>query len=238
MPSTPENISSSVLRTLHRVHRQLSDLRERLDRGPKQVRAAEANVRHREELVSEAKVEANAVRVAADQKQLQLKVQEDKIVDLRRKLNAAVSNREYQTLLEQIAADEMSNSVLEDEILEALEKADAFHHKIIVAEAALTAARQRAAQISAEVAAQEPGLQADIAKAEAELRQSEATLSDDVRELYRRVVRQRGEEALAPVENQCCGGCNQQIPLNMLNQIMLNRPVFCKTCGRLLYLPE
>ena len=88
------------------------------------------------------------------------------------------------------------------------------------------------------MAEQEPVLTADIARLEAELRQSEATLPDDVRELYRRIVRQKGEDALAMVENQFCGGCNQQIPLNMLNQIMLGQPVFCKTCGRLLYLPE
>ena len=56
--------------------------------------------------------------------------------------------------------------------------------------------------------------------------------------MYYRLVRGKGEDALAMVENQFCGGCNQQIPLNMLNQVMLGRPVFCKTCGRLLYLPE
>ena len=88
------------------------------------------------------------------------------------------------------------------------------------------------------MAKQEPALQADIARLEAELQQSEATLPDDIRELYRRIVRQKGEDALAVVENQCCGGCNQQVPLNMLSQIMLGQPVFCKTCGRLLYLPE
>ena len=37
-------ISADVLRELHRIHRQLADLRERLDRGPRQIRAREANV--------------------------------------------------------------------------------------------------------------------------------------------------------------------------------------------------
>ena len=83
--------------------------------------------------------------MAADQKQLQLKAGEEKIKDLKRKLNAAASNREYQILKEQIAADEMANSVLEDEILEALEKIDQFQAKIAEAEAALAAARQKAA---------------------------------------------------------------------------------------------
>ncbi len=74
--------------------------------------------------------------MAADQKQLQLKSSEDKVKDLRRKLNAAASNREYQALLEQIAADEMANSVLADEILEALEKIDAFQKNLAEADAA------------------------------------------------------------------------------------------------------
>lgn len=237
MPSTP-NIGVSVLRTLHRIHRQLTDLKERLDRGPKQIRAAEANVQHRENSLAQTKAESKTLRIAADQKQLQLKSSEDKVKDLRRKLNAASSNREYQAFLEQIAADEMTNSVLADEILEALDKIDAFQSNIAEAEAALAAAKQKTAEVRAEVAKQEPLLAADLARLQAELQESEATLPGDIRDLYNRGVRQKGEDALAVVENQYCGGCNQQVPINICNQIMLGKPVFCKTCGRLLYMPE
>lgn len=238
MASTPANIGTSVLRTLHRLHRQLTDLKSRLDRGPKQIGAAEANQKHREELLTKTKAEAKALRMAADAKQLQLKSGEDKVRELRNKLNAASSNREYQLLREQIAADEMANSVMADEILEALEKVDAFQQNIVAAENEAAAAKQRVAQVRSEVAQQEPVLQADFARLNAELKETEATLPDDVREMYQRVVRGKGEDALAMVENQFCGGCNQQIQLNMLNQVMLGQPVFCKTCGRLLYLPE
>jgi predicted nucleic acid-binding Zn-ribbon protein len=238
MPSTPTNIGTTVLRTLHRLHRQQSDLTERLDRGPKQIRAAEANVQHRETLLAQTKAEAKALRMAADNQQLQLRSNEEKVKDLRRKLNGATSNREYQALLEQIAADEMAKSVLEDEILEAMEKADAFHANIVEAEAILNAARQKADQVREEVTNQQEPLQADLARVQAELRETEATLPADIREMYARIVRQKGEDALAMVENQYCGGCNQQIQLNMLNKVMLGQPVFCKTCGRLLYLPE
>lgn len=238
MPNTPTNIGTSVLRTLHRIHRQLTDLRGRLDRGPKQIQAAEANLKHREELLAQAKAESKALRMAADAKQLQLKSGEDKVLDLRRKLNAASSNREYQLLLEQIAADEMANSVMADEILESLDKVDAHQKNIVDAEAGAVAAKQRVAQVRDEVARQEPVLQADYARLDAELKESEATLPDEVRDMYQRVVRGKGEDALAMVEDQYCGGCNQQIQLNMLNQVMLGQPIFCKTCGRLLYLPE
>ena len=58
------------------------------------------------------------------------------------------------------------------------------------------------------------------------------------RDLYRRVTRQKGEDALAAVQGEFCGGCNQHVPVNLINELMLNRPAICKSCGRLLYLPE
>jgi uncharacterized protein len=238
MSTTSPNAAASILRTLHRIHRQLTDLRERLDRGPRQIHAAEVNVHRSEDDAAKAKADLKLLRVAADQKQLQLKSGEDKVKDLRRKLNAASSNREYQALLDQIAADEMTNSVLADEILEALEKIDAFQNTIAETAAAAGAARQKSQQIRAELSEQEPKVRADLAKFEAELRVAESELAGDIAELYRRIVRQKGEDALAMVENQCCGGCNQQIPINLYSHIMLGKPVSCKTCGRLLYLPE
>jgi uncharacterized protein len=238
MSASPLNAGISVLRTLHRIHRQLTDLREQLDRGPKQIRAGEANIQHCEDVLAQTKADSKTLRMAADAKQLQLKSGEDKVRDLKRKLNAASNNREYQAFLEQIAADEMTNSVLADEILEQFEKVDAFKTNIADAEAALAGAKQRVAELRGEVAEKEPRLNGEVARLEAELQEAEATLPPDICEMYRRGVRQKGEDALAAVENQYCSGCNQQVPLNILNQIMLGKPVFCKTCGRLLYMPE
>src|SRR5262245_9314345 len=99
---------TETLRTLHRVHRQLSDLRDRLARGPKQVQAIEANVKKAEEEITAAKAAHKQARIAADEKQLQLKQREAKLSDLTAKLMAANSNKEYQLLRDQIAADKQA----------------------------------------------------------------------------------------------------------------------------------
>ena len=49
------NISTESLRELHRIHRQLKDLRDRLDRGPKQMAAADANIKKMESELEQAK---------------------------------------------------------------------------------------------------------------------------------------------------------------------------------------
>ncbi|MGA2621653.1 MAG: phospholipase [Thermoguttaceae bacterium] len=235
--STP-SVSLDVFRTLHRIHRQLTDLQEQLDRGPRHVSAGQSSIKHREEELAKLREKTKSMRVAADQKQLQLKGIEEKIKDFRRKLNAAASNREYQILKDQIAADEMAKSVLEDEIIEALEQVDQFQPKISGSEAALAATRDKAAKTQAEVQKQQPLLRADIERLTAELRRYESELPATVRETYQRRARQKGEDALAPVVDECCGGCNQQVPINVQAEIRLGHPTFCKTCGRLLYLPE
>lgn len=62
------SVAAGVLRELHRIHRQLSDLRERLERGPKQIKAREANVAKLEAELAQLKNDVKAARVAADQR--------------------------------------------------------------------------------------------------------------------------------------------------------------------------
>jgi uncharacterized protein len=231
-------VSTEILRTLHRIHRQVTDLRERLTRGPKQIAAAEANQKSRQTLVDNAKAEEKSFRMNLDAKNLQLKSSEAKIKDFQIKRNVAQSNREYQTFTEQISAAEMANSVLMDEILEAMEKSQEYKNSIAQAETELAAAKKKLEEIRAKLDEQEPRLSADITRLEAELKTTEASLPPEIRDPYQRVVKHLGEDALAPLENQYCGGCNQQIPLNVYSHIMMNQPTFCKTCGRLLYLKE
>ena len=246
------SVSTDVLRKLHRIHRQLADLQHQLDRGPKQAQIRQANVKHQEEFLAKAQADAKTFRMATDGKQLQFKTKEQHVKDLRTKLNAANSNREYQLLKDQIAAEEMANSVLADEILEAMEKADALHAEIQETAAALQKTRQDAGNLDAEIQERQPRLRAEFDRLQAELRECESELPEEIRQAYQRIAKQRGEDALAPVAGQAqvgqgyepgvdayyCGGCNQQLPLNMYNALTLNVPVFCKSCGCLLYIPE
>lgn len=233
-----ENISADVLRTIHRIRLQLTDLGGRLRQGPKRIHAGETNVKKQEELLAAAREQMKTMRMASDAKQVQLKGGEDKVAELKVKLNSASSNREYQALLDQIAAIKMANSVLADEILEAFEKIDDFKTTVDNTTAASEAAVRQAQVIRQEVEKDKPLMEADTQRLQEELRQAEGLLPIDVRQNYQRVVRAKGEHALAPVYGEICGGCNQRVLLNMLADLRMSRLVFCKTCGRLLYLPQ
>ncbi len=231
-------VSAASLRELHRIHEQLSDLRDRLERGPKQINAHTINVTRLEAEAAAAQQHSTAAKVLADQKQLSLKSGEARIEQLKVKLNACGSNREYQALKEQIAADEMANSVLEDEILEALGKIDELTIGVGEAQQMVVKGKEELAKVEAAVAARHDSMVADIQRLEADLKQAEESLPKEVRDNYYQIVRSLGCEALAQVEGDTCGGCYQTLTPNSSNMLQMSQPVFCLSCGRLLYLPE
>jgi predicted nucleic acid-binding Zn-ribbon protein len=227
-----------LLRELHRIHKQLADLRDRAERGPRQLKARETNLAKLNEELAKLQAEAKAAKVRSDQKQLLLKSGEDKIGNLEAKLNASQSNREYQALKDQIAADKMANSVLQDEILEAMEKIDEFKKSVDEAQRKIVLAKEELAKAQQTVRDQNELLVADIKRLEAELLVTEQGLPDDFREVYTRMVRSRGADSMAEVESDTCMGCLVKLTPNMASELHGGRAIICKSCGRLIYLPE
>ncbi len=231
-------VSAEALRELHRIHCQLTDLRERLERGPRQIQARQLNVAKLTTAQSAAHETVQKTRMAADQKQLELKSSEGRIEDWKTKLNSCNSNKEYQTLLEQIAAAEMAGSVLADEILEALERIDQLEVAASLADKLLASGQEELEKCRRAVAQEAEVAGRDIERLEIDLATAESGLPADFQGDYRRVIRSKGADGMAEVERQVCQGCGQQITLNMQNNLMLEKLVFCASCGCLLYLSE
>ncbi len=231
-------VAIETLRTLHRMHHQLEDLQGRLDAGPRRLAVLTVAVRTTESNRESAQQAVKQARLAADQKQLQLRSAEAKIANLEGKLNACKTNREYQTLRDQVAADRMATKVLEDEILESLEGIDALRPEVPKAEEAVRAAGLALAAEESRVRDEKGQLEEELARVRGELSATEKELADDVRPRYDRVVKQKGADGLAAVDGQSCGGCHQQITSNMVSELLVGRVVACRSCGRLLYTPH
>jgi hypothetical protein len=232
------NEIAEALRTLHRIHRQLNDLKGRLTRGPRLLNAHVASVAKLQKAYDDIKGEYQKLRMAVDQKQLQLSTHEAAVKKREGQLIQASDNREYQALKDQIAADQMANSVLADEILEGMEKIDEMAGRVAVTEKALAKGKEEAEKAKGAIAAEQPDIQGDIDRLQIEMKEVERGLPGDFREFYDRLVRGRGEDALSLVEGHFCSGCNRQLPVNRINELLMGKPVTCLSCGRLLYLPE
>lgn len=231
-------MTAGALKELHELHIQLQQTQEQLDRGPKQVRARRQFVERKQAGLEEAREQLKELKAEADRKSLQLKSNENKIAELKVKLNAAQSNREFDVIKSQIEADRMANSVLEDEILETLDKVDQMQRNVKSAEQELAAAQSEEQRVREEVAQAEPGLRSRAEELEGALREAEKSLSGEVAEAYHRLVHAHGAGALAPVANDACSACYAVLSTQQKVDLKTSQIIFCRSCGRLLYLSE
>lgn len=229
--------SAQALTALHQLHLRLQEVQEELARGPRSINARKAAVEKKRTELEARRQKLKQLKVAADQKNLQLKTNENKIADLRSKLNVAVSNREYDIIHGQIDADTMANSVLEDEILETLTRIDQAQVEVKQAEQDVAAAEADLQKVAADVQAREPGLQEKAAGLQTEVAAAEKFLPPDIVPQYRRAVQAFGADALAAVNNKICTSCNLQLTSQKIVELNTGKLMFCG-CGRLLYMAE
>ena len=229
------SVAGDELRELHQQHLRLQQVQEQLELGHRQLKARQTHAERKLAEIESLKEQFKQLRMATDQKNLQLRSLDSKIADLRAKLNATSSNREYEIIISQVNADVMAKSVLEDEILEALEKVDQAQLKVKTAEREHAAADAETKRVAAEAEAAAPGLRAQAAELEAALKNAEKCLPGSVVENYRRLVQAHGAEALASIENRACTACHAILSPNSLVEINTGKILLCRSCGRLLY---
>lgn len=224
------------LTELHALLTQLEAVRKELKQGPLQVRAREKIVAARQAEVNEQREKLTNLRKAADQKSLQLKSNEAKIQELKAKLNAAASNREFDIIKSQIDADTMANSVLEDEILEALDHVDEAQQNIQEYEDSLAAAEAEVNRHREIVDEARPGLENQLAELESQIQVAQEVIPSSVRTEFKRLVSAHGAGALASIESRACMSCHSVISSQDLVKLNVGtQPTFCRNCGRLLY---
>src|SRR5262249_50815614 len=127
---------------------------------------------------------------------------------------------------------------LEDEILEALGQLEERTAQIPVLENNLKEARNQADQFNREYQTRLADLAKQLQDAQTQLAEAEGTLPEEIKPQYARLTALKGEDALALVEGRTCTACYTEITPQSYNDLMRALFVLCKSCGRMLYLPE
>ncbi len=225
------------LRALHQLLRQRADLEEQLARCPRTLHAARLKSEQLEKAVEEAKTAWQKCQKDVDSKQLTLRQRETRIKQMQERRNSCDSNKEFQLLSEQIEADLKANSVLEDEILEMIERAEQLHEDVKHARDAAAEGKQRFQMIQKEVEAKAAEMKAKIASLTERIRAGEKLFVGEQLQSYLRRIEANSADALAETDGQSCGNCHTLITTQILSELRQRKPVSCKSCGAILYMP-
>ena len=183
-----------------------------------------------------AEEQLKGIQLSQKQKEMDLQTREEKIKKLQGQLYQLKSNKEYTAMELEIKGLKADKSLLEEEILELLDRMDQVKTKV-AQEKELFSADEKKAKEELEV----------LKKGEGEAQQKVSELQEkrkvhlpniDVKLLvqYEKVLKSREGLALVPVRNNACSGCHMSLPPQVVNEIQLqDKLVVCESCARILY---
>ncbi len=228
----------TALRAMHLLQQRIRDIRGHLDQGPRQLKKFQTKVENQQKRLADLHDEIKHLKVSIRDKEAELKANEQKIARYEQQRSQAASKREYDALLLEIANQKRLDGKIEDTILEMMGTIDQKTAEIPEYEKSLKAAQEESRKVAEELTAQRPEWDKRLDDTRAALQALEAQLSADQKAIYDRLVKAYGADALAPVHEGTCSGCN--IELTPQGRQNLDRDLIttCKNCGRLVYLPE
>lgn len=228
---------AAILRDIHRLRRHAKDLQTELDRLPRQLKAQQNKVARQEELAKEAHDVLKRLKVQLLEKESQLKQKQQQVAKHEKQRNEATSKKELDALNSEIAAERTKCVEIEDDILNTMLTIEEQTAKLPEADQTVKSAKAEVAEFEKNAEVRQAGLKEQLQHAQKAIQEVEASLPDDVRPAYQRLVAVRGEDALSAVENRTCVACYTEITAQNYNDLVREQYVACKSCGRVLYLP-
>jgi hypothetical protein len=228
----------AILRELHRLRRHIKGLQEEIERTPLLLKARQEALVRQEQSGKDAHDRLNKLKVDLRQSESTLRQTHQQIAKWEGQLREIASKKEYDALQHEIAAARAKCSQLEDEILDTMMRVEEETAKLPEQEQALAKGKQDLSKFEKSSQERVALLAAELATVQQQIKEIEATLPDDIRPQYERLVAAKGEEALSLVKERTCSACYTALTSQNYNDLLMGRLVICKACGRIVYLAD
>jgi predicted nucleic acid-binding Zn-ribbon protein len=229
---------AATLREAHRLRRHAKDLQSEIERVPFRLKAQQTKIAKQEESLRQGQDALKKLKVKLHDKEVTLKTAEQQIAKYEQQRNQATSKKEYDAFQAEIGSTKKQIQKIEDDILEVMGEVEEKTAQLPELDKAVKLAKEELVQFEKTSQARAAGLAEQLQQAQKELTEVETSLAADVRTHYQRLVSARGEDALSAVQGRTCQACYTEITAQSYNELMQGLFVPCKSCGRILYLPE
>ena len=230
--------AGAILREIHRLRKNARDTRTRIDEGPQKLKAQQDRVVRQEESFKEAQEAIKRLKVQVREKEVTLRTKVQQVTKHEKQLNEAKGKKEYDALQAEIVAEKKAISELEDDILNDMAETEERTAGLPDLERAVKQSKEDAARQEQENQGRQASLMELLNTALENLKQVEGTLPEDARAMYQRLAAARGMDALSAIRGRTCTACYTEITAQNYNELLQDQFVICKSCGRIVYLPE
>ena len=230
----------SKLVKLQKIDMQIHNLcREKDEEKPAQLEKLKLEFEEKKKILETAAKDLKELQLKRKNKELDLATKEDAVRKAQGHLYQLKTNKEYQVKLTEIASLKADVSILEEEVLKALDA-------IEEAEKRLTAVKGSLAQEDKKFKEEENKITSRVYDIEIEIKGLEDKRSIFVNDVepsllsrYEKLLSTRSGLAIVHADNESCGACHMRVTAQTINEIKMYKDlIFCESCVRILYVSE
>jgi predicted nucleic acid-binding Zn-ribbon protein len=228
-----------ILIQLQAIETQINRLRSMLGEAPQKIEHIDQTV---EELEKSATAEELLLsdlkkKYRSSEREVQaLAAQEKRSED---RLRSVKTNKEYQSILKEIADLKQKTSEIEDEMIGYLEEIDRAEKAFSEKKQELEILKQRMHAEKQTIQEESENWQERLEELEKQWEALSSKAEPDLLEKYLHIRKLSGGMAIARVKNAVCEACHLNIPPQLYNELQRSdRLIFCPYCQRIIYWKE
>ncbi len=206
---------------------------------PLKIKEAQACFEAKKQGLSNLENESLDLQKQKKDRELELGSNEENAKKLQGQLFQLKTNKDYQTMQQQIKGVKADSSVIEDKILQIMEQIDVVKSDIEKEKLKVQAEEKVFNEEKNKINERIKEIDDRLSQLDSQRKQNIPNIDPKLLVQYEKILNNREGLAIVEVKNNCCQGCNMSMPPQVINQIkMYGDIVICELCSRILYVED
>jgi hypothetical protein len=228
---------AEVLDILARVQALDEEIKEtdtKLNRIPDRIAELEKQIETAKSDFQEKKNRLQEIKKTYKMKEVDFAENETKINKLNSQTFAVKTNEEYRAIINEVDYLKNANKEIEDEMLKLLEEEEQLKETTEKVETETKDFISRKEEEISNSKREKIELTEKQKQAQMSFEENFSKLSDDIKEMYKRITKVRGQ-AVCLITDNTCTGCYSNLTHQFMNELKKrNKVLLCDNCGRIL----
>ncbi|MDD5128379.1 MAG: C4-type zinc ribbon domain-containing protein [Candidatus Omnitrophica bacterium] len=224
---------------LQELDSEIYALKNEKEAKPLEIKAIEESFEAKKQNLMSLEKESLELQKQRKEKELELAANAEAVKKLQGQLYSLKTNKEFQTMLQQIADTKADGSLIEEKILISFEDSDKIKEKIEQENIKLKAEEKIFLDEKKKVELRVKEIDERLNQLQAQRKQITPGVDPKMLAEYDKILSSRGGLAIVTVLDNSCGGCHMLVPPQVINLIkMYEHIVTCEVCNRIFYIAE
>ncbi|MGB2705566.1 MAG: C4-type zinc ribbon domain-containing protein [Candidatus Omnitrophota bacterium] len=225
-----------MLIELQELDSAIFDNKRLLDGIPERIKELDRILEEKSAKLKTLEEESKKLQVSHKEKEVELKTKEDTIKKHQAQLYQIKTNKEYAALEKEIGSAKADGSLLEEEIINLLDRIDEIKKNIAKERELLEEEKKKTDEEKKKIESEKKTSESEYNDLNSKRKEFTSKIDKAVLSKYERILHNKDGLAMVPIVDDACGGCNMNLPPQVINEAKLKKDLtVCGNCARILY---